>query len=816
MTTAKTPISRNAYILALFLLLALPAVVPAQWAAPTSGSPDITNTNTTGNVGVGTGTSAPAGKLDVKGSTSDTSAAALTVRNSSDTNLFFVRNDGRVGMGTTSPLAFFHVARADAVTGAVAFFQKDTSSNGVILGTNNSKAFLSGVNSNLTVMTDLLLNPFGGNIGIGTLTPSARLHVQGGNVFHQYSTTAGQEYGFYTAINNNHFTSNLVFDGQWKTLAAGKGALANVGPASGFAFAVYADNTSRAAGAIASPTQYFTVAMDGNVGVGTPTPPVFKLDVAGQVRSSSGGFVFPNGTVQTTAATMTGVTAGTGLTGGGSSGSVTLNVAAGIGITAGAGGVSVNYGSTAGTAVQGNTTLTVTAGTGMSGGGSATLGSGGTITLNNSDPGSSQFIFKNVGNAAGAAQFSAGSNTDTLRFEGTGGTTVSFDGVNKKVVINSSAASSGWTDGGAVVNLTSLTAKVGIGTPNPTTALEVGRNASGAPSGLTLTGGSTVAAPILYFNYADAGTNLKRWGVLSDINGGFSIGTQPDAGGLMSQKLFISNAGNVGVGTTAPLQRLQLGSNTVTGTATPDAISLGATYSTAVGTNAKLRLLDDGNQSVYGLGVSASQFDFIVPTGARYVWNISGAEKMRLDTSGNLGIGTTPGAGYKLDVNGDAHVTGAISTTGAINAGGAITGATVNATYQDVAEWVPSTQKLSAGTVVVLDKSETNHVLASTRAYDTKVAGVVSVEPGVILGVAGEGKLKVATTGRVRVKVDATRAPVEVGDLLVTSDVEGVAMKSVEVDLGGVKIHRPGTIIGKALEPLASGTGEILVLLSLQ
>jgi len=152
----------------------------------------------------------------------------------------------------------------------------------------------------------------------------------------------------------------------------------------------------------------------------------------------------------------------------------------------------------------------------------------------------------------------------------------------------------------------------------------------------------------------------------------------------------------------------------------------------------------------------------------------------------------------------------------AVAATGAITGATVNATYQDVAEWVPSTQKLQAGTVVVLDKSETNHVLASTRAYDTKVAGVVSAQPGISLGQGGDGKLLVATTGRVKVRVDATRAPIKVGDLLVTSDVEGVAMKSVEVDLGGVKIHRPGTIIGKALEPLASGTGEILVLLSLQ
>jgi hypothetical protein len=64
--------------------------------------------------------------------------------------------------------------------------------------------------------------------------------------------------------------------------------------------------------------------------------------------------------------------------------------------------------------------------------------------------------------------------------------------------------------------------------------------------------------------------------------------------------------------------------------------------------------------------------------------------------------------------------------------------------------------------------------------------------------------------------VDATRVPIRVGDLLVTSDVEGVAMKSIPVDLGGMPFHRPGTIIGKALEPLDKGSGEILVLLSLQ
>jgi co-chaperonin GroES (HSP10) len=140
----------------------------------------------------------------------------------------------------------------------------------------------------------------------------------------------------------------------------------------------------------------------------------------------------------------------------------------------------------------------------------------------------------------------------------------------------------------------------------------------------------------------------------------------------------------------------------------------------------------------------------------------------------------------------------------------------INAKYQDVAEWVESSQKPEAGTVVALDPERSNQVLTSSEAYDTKVAGVVSAQPGISLGERGEGKVLVATTGRVKVKVDASHTPIKIGDLLVTSDVAGMAMKSEPVSIGGRRMHAPGTLIGKALEPLAKGTGEILVLLSLQ
>ena len=129
---------------------------------------------------------------------------------------------------------------------------------------------------------------------------------------------------------------------------------------------------------------------------------------------------------------------------------------------------------------------------------------------------------------------------------------------------------------------------------------------------------------------------------------------------------------------------------------------------------------------------------------------------------------------------------------------------------------VPASEQIPAGTVVVLDTTKSNQVITSTQSYDTRVAGVVSEQPGIALGESGTGKVLVATTGRVIVTVDASRDPIHIGDLLVTSGTPGLAMKSEPVNLGGVQIHRPGTLIGKALQPLEKGSGKILVLLSLQ
>lgn len=93
-----------------------------------------------------------------------------------------------------------------------------------------------------------------------------------------------------------------------------------------------------------SATPALRIRYDGHVGIGTAVP-AQQLSVAGVVESTSGGFKFPDGTIQTTAGAagdITGITAGSGLTGGGSTGTLTLTVGQGDGIAVAADTVGVD------------------------------------------------------------------------------------------------------------------------------------------------------------------------------------------------------------------------------------------------------------------------------------------------------------------------------------------------------------------------------------------------------------------------------------------------------------------------------------------
>jgi hypothetical protein len=121
---------------------------------------------------------------------------------------------------------------------------------------------------------------------------------------------------------------------------------------------------------------------------------------------------------------------------------------------------------------------------------------------------------------------------------------------------------------------------------------------------------------------------------------------------------------------------------------------------------------------------------------------------------------------------------------------------------------------VTPGTVMVI--TDDGSLMASEKPYDTRVAGVVSgagsFRPAVVMDRRDTGKRRVpvALVGKVYCFADATPDPIRVGDLLTTGDRHGHAQRIVDGE------RAFGAVLGKALAPLASGSGLIPVLVALQ
>jgi hypothetical protein len=181
------------------------------------------------------------------------------------------------------------------------------------------------------------------------------------------------------------------------------------------------------------------------------------------------------------------------------------------------------------------------------------------------------------------------------------------------------------------------------------------------------------------------------------------------------------------------------------------------------------------------------------------------------------------------DVKYRVFADGEVTADGSFTGGGA-----------DVAEMMhvsTGAASVGPGDVLVIDVSEAGSIAVSQAARSTLVAGVHSTRPALIAsehdwdevertlyGVTPEGEerpglkpldlgamideIPLAVVGIVPCKVSAENGPIRVGDLLVTSSTPGHAMRDPD--------PRTGTVVGKALGALESGTGVIRILMSLQ
>jgi hypothetical protein len=203
-------------------------------------------------------------------------------------------------------------------------------------------------------------------------------------------------------------------------------------------------------------------------------------------------------------------------------------------------------------------------------------------------------------------------------------------------------------------------------------------------------------------------------------------------------------------------------------------------------TSARVNTLIDArvtNSFVDALNVDADTLD-----------GISSASFLRSDANDSHSGSITPSSDNALDLG---------SSSLRYNEVYAVTfrGVATSAQYADLAEKYETEKELEAGTVVCFGGAK--EVEACAHENDHRVAGVISTDPAYMMNSNGEGQY-VALTGRVPCKVVG---PIAKGDLLVSSEVEGHAKANNDA--------QPGRIIGKAVGSIDSGEGVIEVLVNM-
>lgn len=391
-----------------------------------------------------------------------------------------------------------------------------------------------------------------------------------------------------------------------------------------------------------------------------------------------------------------------------------------------------------------------------------------------------------VGGVLQAAEVRAQTPTGAYGLTQTDGATT----VSTYVGGSSSGAAGGWfgtrsnsplflfTNGGQPT-MTLTGGNVGVGTVTPQSKITV-QTSTFNPYGFTHTNGTVTLGTYVDSTAGWLGTRSNNPLYFFTNDG-------------LAQMTILQN-GSVGINTTTPSagQKLDVNGGVLFRTGS----SFGGGLITFGSPNSETGI------SITGSGTNRADLRFdggtlkLIAAGAGIPPPTSG---IAITTAGNVGIGTA-NPSSKLEVVGTMK-TGVLQITGG----------------SDLAENFQITGGAAKpGMVVAIDPRRTGKLTVARGAYNRRVAGIVSgannLSVGMILPDLKDAKnsLPVALSGRVWVYCDATRNPIRAGDLLTTSATPGYAMKVVNYS------KAQGAIIGKAMTDLKSGTGLVLVLVTLQ
>ncbi len=675
---------------------------------------------------------------------------------------------GNVGVGTTTPIHAFQVVS----NGVRAISGENTATTGAVYGVYGHSVSTSGR----------------GLTGMATASSGTTYGVFG----RSYSTSGRAVYGNASAGTGINYG---VYGQSWST--NGRGAYGIASATSGINYGVFGRTNSPNgyAGYFVGGKSYF----DGNVGIGELNPQA-KLHIGG--AASIDGIMFPDGTLQTTAAT---------------SGGTSLWSSAGSDIYYNAGNVGIGTtnptyplyvtGDTNANAINSAGTLRVYKGLNETGPGIR-------VTRKTASTPFPMYLHTEIDGSKINAYSLLGDATLNLNNDSTGNVTIVSGGGNVGIGTNNPAdrlhvMGDTWLQGNLTVGDTSMAnATLGLvasslygikaETPNAIGAAVVGEATYGTGGGAhgmfgitncptaagvygTGTGTgiegtcSSTGCEGVYGHYSGAGTgvfgkttgNAVNYGVRGESNstsgyGGHFINTSSDG-----TALYAESAGAGRSDATLQVHNTQINAGM-------------AAYLTSVGTYATMHAKNDGTGEVLWLSKNNAVGEFIVAHN-----EVTGRRVFTVDQDGWTRVSV-------LEITGGADLSEQFDVS-AENA------------------------EVQPGMVVSIDPDHPGKLTMAREPYDRKVAGIVSgaggVRPGMIMSQQGsmaDGKHPIALTGRVWTMCDTSNGPIQPGDLLTTSGTLGHAMKVSDFS----KAH--GAMIGKAMTKLEKDKGLVLVLVSLQ